>query len=159
MGIYNFFTACAPRMSMVMDTQFVKGCLPFSDNTGHDKWIIACACGKISYLDEVLVSYRRYGGNVSGILTGIESKKDYMQQRVLPHLKLVEEFAKRYPQYSGNAIALRFAVARARGNVLELLKYYYIAPDIAKFEIFISLMIDRIIKIGINILKKMNGGK
>ena len=65
-------------------------------------------------------------------LTGIESKKDYMQQRVLPHLKLVEEFAKRYPQYSGNAIALRFAVARARGNVLELLKYYYIAPDIAK---------------------------
>lgn len=43
-------------MSMVMDTQFVKGCLPFSDNTGHDKWIIACACGKISYLDEVLVS-------------------------------------------------------------------------------------------------------
>lgn len=82
-----------------------------------------------------------------------------MQQRVLPHLKLVEEFAKRYPQYSGNAIALRFAVARARGNVLELLKYYYIAPDIAKFEIFISLMLDRIIKIGINILKKMNGGK
>lgn len=51
------------------------------------------------------------------------------------------------------------AVARARGNVLELLKYYYIAPDIAKFEIFISLMLDRIIKIGINILKKMNGGK
>lgn len=160
-GVYNFFTACAPEIRMVMNSKFAKECIPFSKNTDHDKWIIACACacGEISYLDETLVPYRRYGENVSGVLIGIDSKKDYIEQRVLPHLKLVKEFTRRYPQYPGNGIALRFVTARMNGNVLELLKYYSIAPELVKFEIFIALMLNKIIEIGIGILKKMNGGK
>ena len=144
-----------------MNSKFAKECIPFSKNTDHDKWIIACACacGEISYLDETLVPYRRYGENVSGVLIGIDSKKDYIEQRVLPHLKLVKEFTRRYPQYPGNGIALRFVTARMNGNVLELLKYYSIAPELVKFEIFIALMPNKIIEIGIGILKKMNGGK
>lgn len=155
-GIYNFFTACAPGMSIVMDGVFAKKTVPFPEFTGHDKWVIACAnaCGKISYLDEPLVSYRRHSNNVSGILEGITSKKDYEEQRIIPHLQLVREFQKRYPSYQGTKIALEFAEARKRHNIFELLKYRWIAPEIVKFEIIMALLPDTIIRIVIKTLQR-----
>lgn len=154
-GIYNFFTACAPGMSIVVDGAFVKKTVPFPEVTGHDKWVIACAnaCGKISYLDEPLVSYRRHGKNVSGVLEGIASKRDYDEQRIIPHLQLVQEFQKRYPFYQGTEIALKFAEARKNHNIFKLFKYRWIAPDIAKFEIVMALVPNSIIKIIIKILQ------
>lgn len=93
-------------------------------------------------LDEPLAQYCRYGKNVSGVLVGIKSKQDYENQRIIPHLKLIEEFDRRYPGYPGTKEALKFACARKNHNPLGLFKYRYLAPDIAKFEIVISMLPD-----------------
>lgn len=155
-GVYNFFTACAPGMSIVMDGPFARSTVPFSEYTGHDKWVIECAnaCGKLSYLDEPLVSYRRHGKNVSGVLEGIKSKKDYENERIIPHLELIREFQKRYPSYQGTETALKFAEARRNHNIIRLFKYRYLAPDIAKFEIVMAFLPDRLMQIIIRMLQK-----
>lgn len=156
-GKYNFFTTCTIGMCMLMDGDFVRSTVPFSDYTGHDKWVTACACacGQVSFLDEVLASYRRHGKNVSGVLAGISSKKDYMEERVIPHLKLIEEFQQRYPKYKGTKEALAFARARKRGDVFKIYKYRYLAPDIAKFEMVFACVPEFLVKIGIKIIKKI----
>lgn len=155
-GKYNFFTTCTVGMTMVIDGEFLRTTLPFSIHTGHDKWVTACACacGRLSYLDEPLVSYRRHGKNVSGVLRGIASKKQYRQQRVEPHLNLIKEFQERYPMYMGTHEALEFAQARKNHNVMKMFKYRYLAPNIAKFEIVMALTPDFVMKIIIKILQR-----
>ena len=156
-GKYNFFTTCTIGMCMLMDGDFVRGIIPFSEYTGHDKWVTACAAayGKVSFLEEVLASYRRHGKNVSGVLNGISSKKDYIKERVEPHLNLVEEFDKRYPGYDGIKEALEFANARKNGNIIKIYKYRYLAPDIARFEIVFACIPDFLAKIGIKLIKRV----
>lgn len=154
-GKYNFFTTYTVGMTMVIEGKFARSTIPFSIYTGHDKWMTACACacGKISYLDEPLVYYRRHGKNISGILVGIHSKKDYEQQRVIPHLRLIEEFNRRYPDYSGTQEAIEFAYARKNHDLKKLFRYRYLAPDIAKFEIVLMFMPDLIVKFFITLLQ------
>ena len=155
-GKSNFFITHTVGMSMVMNGAFVRSTVPFSDYTGHDKWVTACACavGQVSYLDETLVSYRRHGKNVSGVLRGVSNKKEYKDERVLPHLMLIEEYKRRYPQYKGIEEAMQFAIARKEGNVRKLFKYRYLAPDLAKFEILLALVPDFVVKKVIKILQK-----
>lgn len=137
---YNFFTTCAVGMCIVADGAFARKCIPFSTNTGHDKWLVACACvsGGVSYLDKVLVSYRRHGKNVSGVMTEISTKKDYEEKRVIPHLKLIKEFRRKYPECGEVYPAYEFAMARKDHNIYKLIKYRKYAPDIAKFEIVLA---------------------
>lgn len=155
-GKQNLFMCYAPGMSLVARGDFIRSTIPFSVHTGHDKWVISCACaeGKVSYLDQPLASYRRHGKNVSGVLAGIHSKKDYQENRVLPNLSLVREFSERYPKYKGNQEALAFARARAEHSVPHLIKYRYLSPDIAKFEILLAFMPDFVMKICIKILQR-----
>lgn len=42
-GVKNFFATCAPGMCLMAEGDFVRQTVPFSTETGHDKWIIACA--------------------------------------------------------------------------------------------------------------------
>lgn len=155
-GVRNFFTACAPGMCMVVVGDFARSTLPFSEYTGHDKWLIvcACACGRVSFLDEPLSYYRRYGQNVTGVLAGIKSKKDYDEQRIMPHFELIKEFDKRYPGYEGISRALEFANARLSHNPIALLKNYSIAPNLVKFEVVMAVLPEYIVKILIRFLQK-----
>lgn len=155
-GVRNFFTACAPGMCMVALGDFARSILPFPEYTGHDKWILecACVCGGISYLDEPLTYYRRYGANVTGILSGINSKKDYEEQRIIPHLKLIKEFNKRYPGYSGINKAFEFGNARLNHNPIILLKNYSVAPNLVKFELAMVLLPECAFKLLIKILQR-----
>lgn len=155
-GKYNFFNTYTIGMGMVIDGAFARTTLPFSIHTGHDKWVTACACacGKISYLDEPLVSYRRHGKNVSGMMCGISTKKDYEEERVIPHLNLIKEFQERFPNYQGTQEALEFAYARKNRNIMRMIKYYYLAPDIAKFEIVLAMVPEFVAKVIIKILQR-----
>ena len=78
------FTCYALGMTIVMRTDAAKRMLPFSGNTGHDKWVTmrAAAMGKVCYIEEVLQSYRRHGKNVSGIFYHLSSKEEYYTWRV-----------------------------------------------------------------------------
>ena len=94
---------------------------------------------KITYVDDTLVYYRRHGANVTGVLEGINSKKDYLEDRIYPCISLINEFLDRYPNFSDKDEVLGFAQARLHHNVFKLFKYRYLAPSIAAFELVIFL--------------------
>lgn len=141
-GIENFFQSGAPGMCMLMKTDFAKSTIPFSTYTGHDKWLLACAnvCGGVSFLDEPLSKYRRYGKNVSGVLVGVDTVADYEKNRILPHLNLIREFDERYPGYAGIDIAYKISSARLNHKIFELIRYRRYIPTLFKFEIVISIL-------------------
>lgn len=155
---YNLFVTFAVGMSIVMSGDFARSILPFSKNTGHDKWVLACASteGKVGYLKTPLVKYRRHGKNVSGVLVGINSKKDYINKRILPDLKVIEDFKQRYPNHKDMAEIEAFANARKNGDIMTLFKLRSLAPDIAKFDIVTSLLPDKIFMLMVNIAKKIS---
>lgn len=152
----NFFLTFVPGMCIVAKTDFIKSILPFSIYTGHDKWIIACASAnkQITYVDDTLAYYRRHGANATGVLEGINSKKDYLEDRVYPCVNLINEFLDRYPNFSDKNEVLEFSQARLHHNVFKLFKYRYLAPSIAAFELAISWMPDFLFKATLNLIRK-----
>ena len=155
---YNLFITYAVGMSIVMSGDFARSTLPLSKNTGHDKWVLACASteGKVGYLNEPLVKYRRHGKNVSGVLVGINSKKDYIKERILPDLKVIEDFKKKYPNHKDINEIESFANARKDGNIVTLFKLRKLAPDVAKFDIVTSLLPDKIFMLMVKIAQKIS---
>ena len=139
---YNIFTTYAVGMCMVMDGKFARSILPISNFTGHDKWALCCAGieGKISFIEEPLVQYRRHSNNVSGVLNGVNSKSEYYEKRVKNHQKIIEDLLKRYPNYKDKQEILEFSHGRLTKNRKILRKYRYLAPDIVKFEIVLSFV-------------------
>lgn len=137
---YNIFTTYAVGMCIVMDGEFARSIIPISCFTGHDKWALCCAGieGKISFIEEPLVQYRRHSNNVSGVLNGINSKSEYYQKRVENHQRIIEDLLKKYPYYKDKDEVLEFSKARLTKNRKILRKYRYLAPDIVKFEIVLS---------------------
>lgn len=138
---YNLFITFAVGMVIVMKGEYARSTLPFSRYTGHDKWVISCAAtdGKVAFIEEPLVQYRRHGHNVSGVLVGIESKKDYMDQRVIPDSNAIYDFLVKYPNFKDKKEVLAFSNARMNHSIVQLFRYRYLAPDIASFDIVISL--------------------
>lgn len=139
---YNLFVTFAVGMSIVADGPYTRSILPFSKNTGHDKWLLSCAStdGNVSFIHDTLVQYRRHGNNVSGVLIGIDSKEDYLNKRVLPCIRLVNDFLERYPDHKDKEEIKEFAYARKNHEILKLIKYRNLAPDIAKFEVMLCLI-------------------
>ena len=141
-GKYNLFVTFAVGMSIVADGQYTRSILPFSKNTGHDKWLLSCAStdGRVSFINETLVQYRRHGNNVSGVLVGINSKEDYLNKRVLPCIRLVHDFLECYPDHKDKQEISEFAYARKNHDLFKLVKYRNLAPDIAKFEVVLCFI-------------------
>ncbi len=155
---FNIFICYAVGMVMVVDGSFARTTLPFSVHTGHDKWVLACASaeGKVSFIERPLVQYRRHGKNVSGTLKGIHSKSDYMRERVLSHIGIAEDFAKKYPSYKDLNEIKAFAYARKNHRIKDLIRYRYLAPDVAKFEIALCFMPDFCFKNFLKLVRRLN---
>ena len=121
---YNIFVTYAVGMSIIMKASFAKKSLPFSKYTGHDKWVLACTSteGKVGYLNLPLVQYRRHGKNVSGVLVGIETKEDYINQRIMPDLKMIEDFKQKYPNHKDLNEIEKFANGLDDANYAKKIK-------------------------------------
>ncbi|MEJ8738345.1 glycosyltransferase [Erysipelotrichaceae bacterium HCN-30851] len=155
---YNIFISYAVGMSMVVNGNLARSAIPFSDHTGHDKWLLACASaeGTVSFIEESLVQYRRHGKNVSGTLKGINNKEDYMKERVFSHIRIIEDFEKKYPQHKDLEEIKRFAYARKNHNLHDLLKYRYLSPDVAKFEIVLIFIPNFLFAFFLKLVRKQN---
>lgn len=138
------FTTCAIGMNTMMKTSVAESLLPIPEDVAHDKWFSAGACvkGKVVFLDEVLALYRRHGENVSGTLVGIHSKKEYYEKRV----KIQEVFSKAFLERFTDIDVKKkkrikeFTDARVNRRVFEIFKHREIDPDVARFEIVMSLI-------------------
>ena len=88
---------------------FVMGCtvvcrrdraldyLPFPREIVHDHWLafLAASEGAIDYLAEPQMRYRVYGGNQTGVMTGVSTKEDYLNRRILVFDARVRRFSER----------------------------------------------------------------
>lgn len=154
---YNLFITYAVGMCLVARGNYAREILPFSKHTGHDKWILSCASsdGRVAFINDTLVSYRRHGNNVSGVLVGVNSKDDYVNQRIKPLLLLLEDFFARYPNHKDRKEIETFAYARKNHKLKDLIKYRKLAPDIAKFEIVISCLPNFLFSMAVRLVRKI----
>ena len=138
------FTTCAIGMNLVIRTETVKELLPLPEKTAHDQWLTAGASlkGKVVFLEEVLVHYRRHGKNVSGVLKGINTKRDYYRERVEYSAWLAEEFLRRFPETSkeDRIVIENFVKARQQKNIRKMYEYRWVAPNVIKFEMLLPLV-------------------
>ena len=155
---YNLIITFAVGMCLVGNGDFIRSCLPLSKNTGHDKWLLSCASteGVVSFINDTLVQYRRHGNNVSGVLVGINSKKDYMNGRVFPLERLTNDFFKKYPNHKDRKEMESFVDARKNHKVLKLIKHYNLAPDIVKFEIALCIVPEFLFQFLLKIARKLS---
>lgn len=88
----NFAMGC----TMLLRREWALSLLPFPDGIVHDHYIaFRAACdGAIDYLPEPTIRYRVYGGNQTGVMTGIRSKEDYFRRRIAVFGKRIAEFSR-----------------------------------------------------------------
>ena len=136
------FTCYALGMTIVMRTDAAKQMLPFSKNTGHDKWVTMCAAamGRVCYIEEVLQSYRRHGKNVSGVFYHLASKEEYYTWRVETSCAVVRELLEKFPNHKRREQILAFSHAREKRKTLQLFRYRRTAPSVALFEMLLKWM-------------------
>jgi len=142
-------------MATMVRASTARELTPFPTCTGHDKWL-ALGCntlGTCANIDEPLVQYRQHGNNVTGTMSGIASKRDWYERRVIPSLELALEYATRFPTSPDAEDILDFALARERGDVRALWRQRDIAPKVAAFEIVRALAPDWAFSRTVSLLK------
>jgi glycosyltransferase involved in cell wall biosynthesis len=152
------FTTFAIGMNIVVRSDVAKKLLPLPKNTAHDKWITAGASvyGSVAFIPDTLVSYRRHGANVSGVLKNMTCKQDYYAKRVDYNYGLAQEFVKRFPQIpvEEKKRIRDFAIARKRKKVGKMYAMRDMAPTIIKFEIMLKFVPEWAFRLGLRLLKK-----
>ncbi len=133
------FTCYATGMSMIARTDAVKKVCPIPAGCAHDRWFAAAlsASGKAVYVDKPLVSYRRTGENVSGVLNGITSKKNYYSKRA-DNSEVIKVFKTLFPDYAGLERIEKCNKARIKGNPFGIFRYRDLIPEVYKYEIALS---------------------
>lgn len=76
----NFVMGC----TMVLERRTALACLPFPKEAVHDHYLAfrAATMGAIDFLEEPQLRYRVYGGNQTGVMTGVRTKQDYYDRRI-----------------------------------------------------------------------------
>ena len=76
----NFMMGC----TMLMERERTLSYLPFPQELVHDHYLAfrIALDGAIDYLAEPQMRYRVYGGNQTGVMTGVKTKQDYYNRRI-----------------------------------------------------------------------------
>ena len=155
---YDLVLGYAAGMCMVVDGKFARNACPISEYCNHDQWILACASteGKVSFINEPLAYYRRHGHNVSGVMNDVKSKKQYYERRVYPQKKMYNDFFNRYPNHKDKKEMMDFIDKRVRKSTFGLIHYIYLAPDVVKFEIILSIVPNLIFKLMRHVARRIS---
>lgn len=87
-NLFEFFIRrnCITGCSLLVDGNLAKQALPFSKDYIHDHWLglFASIYGKITLVEDALVSYRIHGNNQIGrsVLKGVETIDDYVPYKL-----------------------------------------------------------------------------
>ena len=121
----------------------VERFIPFVTRAAHDRWLMAAlsAEGKAVYVDKPLVKYRRYSNNVTGVLNGIKTKKEYYIKRC-DNTAFINEFEKHFPDHPTIQEIKKCNKARMSGNPFRLIKYRKYIPDLFKYEFLLAFCPD-----------------
>ena len=153
----NFAMGC----TMLMKREAALGCLPFPSSVVHDHYLAFCMAmqGSIDYLEEPQLRYRVYGGNQTGVMTGVANKEDYYKRRI-------ETFENRVLAFSkvSDLPELRDAVAwcdarrrnfkREKGGFGALWKRRKFNTVTSLFELFALRLPNPLFKFAIKLIQK-----
>ena len=134
----NFALGC----TMVMERARALSYLPFPAEAVHDHYLaFRAACdGALDFLAEPQMQYRVYGGNQTGVMTGVRSKQDYLERRILVFDKRVRCFAA-YASFPELQSAADWSAARLdnfhrkKGGFRALCKTAYVNRVTSLFEL------------------------
>lgn len=150
-----FFRNCVAGCCMIVKSNVARKAIPFSKVTIHDQWIciVASYYGRISFLNSKLVNYRIHNNNQTGILSGIQSKKDYYDKRVNILAVRSDELKKSIKGISMKYID-EFYKSRIDKNVMKIFKYRKLSSQEAYFEMILKYIPNWLFYIIIRVLKK-----
>lgn len=161
----NFAFGCA----MLVRTDFARSVLPFpGKGVYHDQWLACCgACsGRVIFMEDTLLLHRIHDKNVSAILQGITTKKEYYTKKLARDIELIKALSERFaadcnPVLSEIAV---WAVSRRQysnqqswQNLKGMLRGFSLRYDINIFEILLPFIPEQIFSIIIRLGKLIHG--
>lgn len=154
---------CTAACSMLVRAAAVRRAVPFPAGFYCDQWIAACAAawGKIVFVEEPLVRYRRHGSNQTASLARIKGKKDYYDQRVIPAGCFTYEMQQRGIHYKWEKEMQQFVEARQERNLAGIWKYRKFGRKYAFLDIAMLCLPEFLIKGMLSVwrlCRKRNGG-
>lgn len=153
----NFAMGC----TMLMERQKALSYLPFPDAVVHDHYLaFRAACdGSLDYLSEPQMLYRVYGGNQTGVMTGVASKQDYFNKRIGVFENRVAAFAA-VAEFEGLTAAKQWCRARVKnfkrekGGARALWKQRRLNLVTSVFELVVLRLPNPIFRIAIRLVQK-----
>ena len=129
--VRNFIVGC----TMLACAETAKSAVPFEPGYVHDQWIgiVAASKGRILSIKKPLISYRQHGNNQTGILSGINSKEDYLRIRIKEQISNVQSAISRLDVTEDERIR---TIALKR--VLDARERYFLKPNVRDLKIFLS---------------------
>ncbi len=91
----NFVIGC----TMLVRRETAQAAVPFVPEMVHDHWIavMAASRGSVLSLPQPLICYRIHGGNQTGVLMGISSRRDYIEGHVIDFERRMQCICQRFP--------------------------------------------------------------
>lgn len=79
--------------TMLIRADIAKDAIPFAVNLVHDHYlaIIASTYGEIVLIDKPLIDYRIHSSNQTSVFSGIDTKEDYYNKKLLKPKKALQE--------------------------------------------------------------------
>lgn len=159
--VNNCVTGCA----MMMRADIAKKAMPFVDSLIHDHWLAinAAALGRIEFIPEPLIDYRRHGGNQTAMMKNVTDKRSYYSECLLPLIKRSEELRRLYSESTKTVLDQFDAFVRARVgwsqkiNLKDLgtmLKYCKFSPLHVLFACAIKFMPNPVFNWVISLIKR-----
>lgn len=153
----NFALGC----TMIAERERILSYRPFPDGIVHDHYLLyrAAVDGAIDYLAEGQMLYRIYGGNQTGVMTGVRTKQDYYARRIEVFSHRVERFAERAPipaleEAAAWCRAREANFKRERGGFRALWRLRHVNRTTSLFELFALRMPRPIFSFAVKLIQK-----
>jgi hypothetical protein len=154
----NFVVGCTVILPRCRAVSY----LPFPKEAVHDHYIAfrAALDGALDYLSDPQILYRVYGGNQTGVMTGVSSKEDYYRQRIQVYSDRLDAFAKYAPELPELQELQAFCTARKqnfhreRGSAKRLWKLRKSNPTTALFEVVALRLPAPLFRLAVRMIQK-----
>lgn len=153
----NFALGCTMLLSRTRALSY----LPFPSEIVHDHYLAyRAACdGAIDYLPEPTMRYRVYGGNQTGVMQGVRTKRDYYEKRILVFDRRLAEFS-RYADFPELIDARRWGDARRdnferrKGSFRRLRSLRHVNRATTLFELYALRMPRPLFRFAVRLVQK-----
>lgn len=154
----NFVIGC----TVVMRRERALSYLPLPDGIVHDHYLaFRAACdGALDYLEQPQMLYRVYGGNQTGVMTGVTTKEDYYRERIAVFAHRMEVFSEYTPKLPELADIQAWCRARVKnyrreaGSFRELYRLRAINPTTTAFELYALRMPNPLFRLAVRAIQR-----